>query len=69
MGHFGLKVTCCHNSGPIRDFFKILHNERGQGLHENYVNGFSKKSIILGKWVILGLTMDPLSDFSFNLEE
>ena len=32
---------CC------RDFFTILHNEKGQERHGNYINGFSKKKILL----------------------
>ena len=38
----------------MKDFFKILHNEMGQEVHENYINGFSEKILIWGKWTILG---------------
>ena len=31
IGHFGLKMACCHNSWiHSKYFFEILHNERGQ---------------------------------------
>ena len=58
MSHFDPKTARRHNSGStLRIFFEILHNERNQEVHENYVNSFSEKNIILGKWVILGLNI------------
>ena len=42
------KMTWLHNSGSaVSIFLKILHSERGQEVHESYVNGFSEK-ILLG---------------------
>ena len=42
------KMTCLHNSGSaLSIFLKNLRSERGQEVHENYVNGFSGK-ILLG---------------------
>ena len=49
MGHFSLKMACCHNSGStIRVFFKIERNERGQEVHENCHDGFSEKKHCFG---------------------
>ena len=39
-----------------KDFFEIKYNERSQGVHENYINGFFEKNI-LSKWAILGSKM------------
>ena len=36
-----------------KDYFKILHNERGQELHEGHLIGFSKKNLVLDKWAII----------------
>ena len=36
------------------DFFKILHSERDQKLHEHYISGFSKNIFVWDNWVILG---------------
>ena len=48
MGHFGLKMTCHHNSrSTLRIFFGILHNERGLYVHKNFINGFSEEKNIL----------------------
>ena len=50
-----------------QDCFTILHNERGQERHGNYINGFSEKNIILGNLIILAqkwymlITLDLLS--------
>ena len=38
-------MTCRHNSGFALSLFQILHNVKGQEVHENYINGFSKKII------------------------
>ena len=35
-----LKIVQCRNS---KDFFEILHNERGQEVHGTYINGFPEK--------------------------
>ena len=39
-----------------KDFFEILHNERGEEVNENCINGYSEKGI-MGKWFILSLKM------------
>ena len=36
-----------------QDCFKILHNERGQERHGNFINGFSEKNLILGNFAVL----------------
>ena len=51
MGYFGgengtpslLWIHC-------KDFFEILHNERGQKVNGTYINGFPEKSLTWGKW-------------------
>ena len=50
-----------HNFGSaLRIFLKFSTNERGQQVHGNYMNGFSEKILIWGKWTNLGLKMvDP----------
>ena len=58
----GLKMVCPHNFRS-KDFFEILHNERGQEVHGNYINGFSEKKIIQGKWTILGIKMTRAHNF------
>ena len=40
-----------------KEFFEILHNERGQEVHGNYINNFSEENLILDKWAILDLKM------------
>ena len=38
----------------LKDFFEILYYENGQEVHENNVNGFSeKKMLIWGTWHVL----------------
>ena len=50
-----------HNFGSaIRVFFEILNDERGQGVHENYVNGFPEKKSHLEQWAILGIKCSVL---------
>ena len=45
-----------------RFIFSVLHNESGQELHENYINGFSHKILVQGKWDTSGMKMaDPYS--------
>ena len=48
----GPKMARLHNP---KEFFEILHNKRGQDVHENYVNGFSKKKIHFGQMDHFGL--------------
>ena len=36
-------MTCRHNSRSV--LFQTLHNEKGQEVHDNYINGFSEKII------------------------
>ena len=38
-------------------FFKILNNERGQQVHESYINGFFEKILVRHKWSMMGLEM------------
>ena len=41
----GQKVMCRHNSGfTIRDFVEFLHNESGQEIDWNWINGFFWKN-------------------------
>ena len=35
----------------------ISHSQGEQEVHQNYINGFSKKNLIQGNWVILGPKM------------
>ena len=42
---------CCKN------FFKILHNKRGQKVDEKNIEDFSQKILVWGKWMILGSKM------------
>ena len=50
MVYFGLKMASCHNSeSTLQIFFETLHNERGLELHENQLNGFSKKKHYFGQ--------------------
>ena len=43
-GHFGPKMEHPHNFGSASDFFLILHNARGQEVHEMLLVVFEKKS-------------------------
>ena len=43
-GHFGPKMEHPHNFGSASDFFLILHNARGQEVHEILLVVFEKKS-------------------------
>ena len=46
----GIKMVHPHNFGStLKSFFLILHNEKGQEIHGNYINGFSEKILIWGK--------------------
>ena len=56
LGHFGPKNATLHyyNSGSAINIFLILHNQRGEEVHQNYMIGFSKKDLIQGNLVILG---------------
>ena len=43
-----------HNSGSaVRIVFSILHNERGQERHWNYINGFSERNVIVSRAIWL----------------
>ena len=48
MSLFGWKMACHHLWIHSKDFFEILHNERDQEVHENYINGFSGKKSFWG---------------------
>ena len=51
MGHFDLGSRMSHSVSQLwvrcKDFFTILHNERGQERHGNYINGFSERNLIV----------------------
>ena len=51
MGHFDLGPRMSHPVSKLRirckDCFTILHNERGQKRHGNYINGFSERKLIV----------------------
>ena len=56
-----------------KDCFTVLHNERGQERHGNYINGFSERNLIQGNLVILEqiwygalLALNLLSGFFSN---
>ena len=40
----------------------MLHSERGQKVHPNYVNGFHKKILAWEKEAIMGPKMTPTSE-------
>ena len=42
-------------------FFKILHNDRSQDVHESMVNGFSKKGFVRGKWTTFDVKLAHLT--------
>ena len=48
-GHFGLKMAGRHNSGSTLRIFSKFGLMKGakRYVHENYINGFSEKNIIL----------------------
>ena len=52
MCRFGMKMARRHLWIHFKDLVEILHNERGQEVHENLFNGFLKNTILV-KWVIL----------------
>lgn len=54
MHHFGPKNAQLHLSIGSNDFLKILPSQRGQDVHQNFFNGFSKKNLIQSSWLILG---------------
>ena len=44
----GPTMIPCRNSGStLRILFLVLHNERGQEVHQNYINAFSQKNSCL----------------------
>ena len=51
MGH--LRPRMSHPASQLwiscKDYFTILHNERGQERHGNYINGFSERNLIVFK--------------------
>ena len=55
MGTLGSRMS--HSASQLwircKDCFTILHNERGQERHGNYINGFSERNIIQSNLVIL----------------
>ena len=57
----GLKMAHPRNFGSaVRVFFEILNYERGQRVHENYINGFPEKNSRLEQWAILGIKCSVL---------
>ena len=71
MGHLGPRMShpasqrwiCC------KDCFTILHNERGQETHGNYVNGFSERSLIQSNLAILEQKWYGPLDFFINFTQ
>ena len=54
MGHFGLKIACCHNSGStLMIFLKFCIIEVGKSYMKISFSGFCQKKYILGKWAFL----------------
>ena len=55
MGH--LRPRMSHPASQLwiscKDYFTILHNEMGQEICENYINGFSEKNSVHSNMVIL----------------
>ena len=47
LGHFGSKNATLHyyNSVSAVKIFLILHNQRDEEVHQNYMIGFSRKNI------------------------
>ena len=75
MSHLGSRMSHPASQFWIRckDCFTILHNERVQERHGNYINGFSERSLIQCNRVILEqkwdgvlLTLNLLSGFFNN---
>ena len=54
-----------------KDYFTILHNERGQERHGSYINGFSEGNLIQSNLVILEQKWDVnlLSGFLINFTQ
>ena len=48
MSHLASELWICCN-----DCFTFLHNEMGQEICENYINGFSEKNSVHSNMVIL----------------
>ena len=50
-GHFDLGPRISHRVSQLwincKHYFIILHNERHQGRHGNYINGFSERNPIV----------------------
>ena len=51
MGHFDLVPRMSHPASQLwvscKGCFTILHNERGQKRHGNFINGFSERNLIV----------------------
>ena len=78
MGHLGPRMSHPVSQLGIRckDCFTILHNERDQGRHGNYINVFSERNLIQSNLVILEqkwygvlFTLNLLSDFFINFAQ
>ena len=78
MGHLELRMSHSVSQHWIRckDCFTILHNERGQERHGNYINGFSERNLIQSNLVILEqkwygvlLTLNLFSGFFIGLPD
>ena len=70
MGHFDLGPRMSHPVSKLRirckDCFTILHNERGQKRHGNYINGFSERKLIVF-WAIWSFWNKNGALFTLNL--
>ena len=53
--HFGPKCYVLITGSALGVFlFLILHNKRGQSVHENFISCFSRKNLIWGNLIFLG---------------
>ena len=62
MGHFDLVPRMSHPVSQLwvscKDCYTVLHNERGQERHGNYINGFLKEILLyLGQFGHFGTKM------------
>ena len=60
----GPKMAHTRNSGSV---LIILHNEKGQLVDGNNINGFYQKVFVCGKWALLGLEMAHLHNSGLAL--
>ena len=51
---FGPNMVRPHKFGSALSFFLILHNKKGQEVHESFISCFSRKNLIWGHLIFLG---------------